>query len=206
MRRMIVCIAVLTACSAVLAQTPAYDPGSDEYRLPITVPVGAAQIMIAAQAADVSGNLSDPVTHALEIVDDQAPAGTLTLTPATDILPNHELTVTEVSAELWRFLNHFGPYGQGNPKPIFLARGVALRGAPEVVGEEHLRLRIDVGDGATPEAIAFGQAAEIEWLNESSRVDLAFQVGVREWQGIEYVQAQVLDVRPSEAVWASSES
>ncbi|NIN72981.1 MAG: single-stranded-DNA-specific exonuclease RecJ [Gemmatimonadetes bacterium] len=127
-----------------------------------------------------------------------------------DLLPkiriDHELSMTEVSAELWRFLNHFGPYGQGNPKPVFLARDVALHGAPEVVGEEHLRLRIEVGDGATPEAIAFGQAAELEWLNESSRVDLAFQVGVREWQGVEYVQAQVLDVRPSEAAWASYES
>lgn len=127
-----------------------------------------------------------------------------------DLLPkirvDQELAMTEINAELWRFLAHFGPYGQGNPKPIFLARDVALRAAPQVVGEEHLRLRIDVGDGATPEAIAFGQAAEIEWLNESSRVDLAFQLGVREWQGNEYVQAQVLDVRPSEAAWASSES
>ncbi len=127
-----------------------------------------------------------------------------------DLLPkirvDHEITMTEVSAELWRFLNHFGPYGQGNPRPVFLARDVALRAAPVVVGEDHLRLRIDVGDGATPEAIAFGQAAEMEWLNESSRVDLAFQIGVREWQGVEYVQAQVLDVRPSEAAWASSES
>jgi single-stranded-DNA-specific exonuclease len=127
-----------------------------------------------------------------------------------DLLPkiriDHELAVTDISAELWRFLAHFGPYGQGNPKPVFLARDVTLRGAPEIVGREHLRLRIDVGDGATPEAIAFGQAAEIEWLSESSRVDLTFQIGVREWQGVEYVQAQVLDVRPSEAAWASSES
>jgi single-stranded-DNA-specific exonuclease len=119
---------------------------------------------------------------------------------------DHEIAMTEVSSELWRFLAHFGPYGQGNPKPVFLARGVTLRGAPELVGQEHLRLRIEVGDGATPEAIAFGQAAELEWLSESSCVDLTFQIGVREWQGVEYVQAQVLDVRPSEAAWASSES
>ena len=114
--------------------------------------------------------------------------------------------MSEVSAELWRFLSHFGPFGQGNPKPVFLARDVQLLSAPMVVGGDHLRLRIAVGDGATPDAIAFGQAGETEWLSESSRVDLAFQVGVREWQGVEYVQAQVLDVRPSEAAWASSES
>jgi single-stranded-DNA-specific exonuclease len=119
---------------------------------------------------------------------------------------DHELSMAEVTAELWRFLKHFGPFGQGNPKPVFLARGVRLTGAPEVVGQEHLRLRLDVGSGATPEAIAFGQAGEAEWLDESARVDLAFQLSVREWQGVEYVQAQVLDVRPSEGVWASSGS
>ena len=69
-----------------------------------------------------------------------------------------------------------------------------------------MRLRLDVGDGATPEAIAFGQAEESEWLRESARVDLAFQVGIRQWQGVEHVQAQVVDIRPSEAAWASSES
>jgi single-stranded-DNA-specific exonuclease len=119
---------------------------------------------------------------------------------------DREIEMSDVSAELWRFLAHFGPFGQGNPKPVFLARDVRLLAAPEVVGEQHLRLRIEVGDGATPEAIAFGQAGASEWLKGSSRVDLAFQLGVRQWQGIQYVQPQVLDVRPSEAAWASSES
>jgi len=119
---------------------------------------------------------------------------------------DQELDVSEVSAELWRFLAHFGPFGQGNPKPVFLARDVRLEAPPQVVGQDHLRLRLDVGDGATPEAIAFGQADESEWLSQSARVDLAFQVGIRHWQGIEHVQAQVVDVRPSEAAWASSES
>ncbi len=119
---------------------------------------------------------------------------------------DHELAMSDVTSELWRFLAHFGPYGQGNPKPVFLAREVGLASAPQIVGKDHLRLRLDVGDGATPDAIAFGQAAECEWLTESSRVDIAFQLGLREWQGVEHVQAQVIDVRPSEAAWASSES
>ncbi len=117
-----------------------------------------------------------------------------------------ELPFSEVTAELWRFLAHFGPFGQGNPKPVFLARDVRLGGAPQVVGERHLRLRLDAGGGATSEAIGFGLAADSEWLQESSRVDLAFQLGLSDWQGIEYVQAKVLDVRPSEAAWATSES
>ncbi len=119
---------------------------------------------------------------------------------------DHELAMSEASAELYRFLVHFGPFGQRNPKPVFLARGVRLAGAPQVVGEEHLRLRLDVGAGAISEAIAYRQAAASDWLSESSCVDLAYQLGVREWQGIEYLQAQVLDLRPAEAAWAAFES
>ncbi len=117
-----------------------------------------------------------------------------------------ELPIADVSPELWRFLAHFEPFGQGNPRPVFFARAVALRDAPKVVGEDHLRLRLDAGAGATSEAIAFGQAGESEWLSESSLVDIAFHIQLKEWQGVEHLQAQVLSVRPSEAAWAPSES
>lgn len=119
---------------------------------------------------------------------------------------DHELTMSEVDAEVWRFLAHFGPFGQGNPKPVFYARNVRVLGDPQTIGEDHLKLRLDVEGGATPEAIAFGQADEAEWLRDSSIVDIAFQLRQREWQGVEYLQAQVLDVRPSETAWASSGS
>jgi single-stranded-DNA-specific exonuclease len=119
---------------------------------------------------------------------------------------DHEIDMSQVTTELWRFLAHFGPFGQGNPKPVFLARGVRLAAEPRVVGGDHLRLRLDAGDGASTEAIGFGKAAESEWLNGSAVVDLAFQLGLREWQGVEYVQAQLVDIRPSEVPWVSSES
>ena len=128
----------------------------------------------------------------------------------TDLSPSLrvdlELPISEVSGELWRFLSHFDPYGQGNPKPVFLAQDVRVAAAPQVVGGEHLRLRLDAGTGAIPDAFAFGLAHEADWLRESSRVDVAFHIRLREWQGVETLQAQLLDVRPSEAAWVASES
>ncbi|UCC74522.1 MAG: single-stranded-DNA-specific exonuclease RecJ [Gemmatimonadota bacterium] len=156
----------------------------------------AAGLQIRAGEIDAFRDALNAVAHARLAPEDLLPK----------LRVDQELPLSEVSAELWRFLTHFGPYGQGNPKPVFLARGVSLRANPELVGENHLRLQLELGDGATPEAIAFGQAGEAEWLSESSLVDLVYQVGVRQWQGVEYVQAQVLDVRPSEAAWVSSES
>jgi single-stranded-DNA-specific exonuclease len=156
----------------------------------------AAGLVIRADRISSFRGALNAVAHERLAVDDLKPR----------LRIDHELPMSEVTSELWRFLAHFGPFGQGNPKPVFLARDVGLLARPEIVGEAHLRLRIDTGNGASPEAIAFGQAVESEWLSESSRIDIAFQLGIREWQGVEYVQAQVLDVRPSEAAWARSES
>lgn len=117
-----------------------------------------------------------------------------------------ELPLSEVSAEMWRFLAHFGPFGMGNPTPVFVARNVRLRGEPEVVGDDHLRLRLDADGGAIHEGIGYRLAPESEWLKPSEPVDLAFHVRLRQWQGIEYLQAQVVDVRPCEGAWVISES
>ena len=116
-----------------------------------------------------------------------------------------ELPISQATPDLWRFLAHFEPFGQGNPRPVFLARSVELRGKPQVVGEEHLRLKLDAGGGVTSDAIAFGQAADAEWMDETSRIDVAFHLRLKEWQGNEYLQAQVLSSRPTEAAWAASE-
>ena len=156
----------------------------------------AAGLQIRADRVDAFREALDAVARERLTPDDLRPKLKIDL----------ELPLSRVSAELWRFLVHFGPFGQGNPRPVFLARDVSLSGAPEIVGTDHLRLRVEVGDGATPEAIAFGQAGAAEWLDESSRIDVAYHLGIRRWQGIESVQAQVIDLRSGEAAWATSES
>ena len=119
-----------------------------------------------------------------------------------------QLPIESVTPELWRFLSHFDPFGQGNPRPVFLVRDVGLRDEPRRVGkgEEHLKFRLDGGPDGVSEAIAFGQAEETQWMNRASVVDVAFNLRSKEWEGVEYLEAQVISVRPSEAAWAASGS
>ena len=119
-----------------------------------------------------------------------------------------QLPIASITPELWRFLSHFDPFGQGNPRPVFLVRDVGLRDEPRRVGkgEEHLKFRLDGGPDGVSEAIAFGQAEETQWLNRASVVDVAFNLRSKEWQGVKYLEAQVISVRPSEAAWAASGS
>jgi hypothetical protein len=69
------------------------DTATQEHRLSTGTPVDLEQITISVVAADVSGNLSEVVSHLLLLTSDQPPSGSLALDPAAGILPNHMLKV-----------------------------------------------------------------------------------------------------------------
>jgi single-stranded-DNA-specific exonuclease len=58
-----------------------------------------------------------------------------------------------------RWLSRIGPFGIGNPQPMFLARGVTVMDARTVGnGDKHLKLRVRDGAATWP-AIAFDLGA-----------------------------------------------
>jgi single-stranded-DNA-specific exonuclease len=94
-------------------------------------------------------------------------------------------------------LAYLGPHGIGNPRPVFLARGVPLAAPPRVVGKGHLKLRLGGGAGVV-EAIGFSLAdGREEELARAGAVDVAFQVQINEYRGVRTPQARLLDVRPA---------
>lgn len=88
-------------------------------------------------------------------------------------------------------LMRFEPCGQGNRKPVLLARGVQLKDA-KPVGSDQDHLRLMVKDGhVTWRGIAFRQAeAELDGM-----VDIVFSLQ-RDWRG-DGVELEVLDIAPA---------
>ena len=120
------------------------------------------------------------------------------LTP-DDLIPelhyDLELRLPEANAKLHQLLRHFGPYGVGNPSPVFVARGVRAAGEIREVGEGHAKLDL-LQDGTRLRAIGFRMMARIRELQlEQKEFDVAFQMQVDVFNGIEYLQAKLLDVR-----------
>jgi len=66
-----------------------------------------------------------------------------------------ELALTDITPRFVRILKEFAPFGPGNVKPTFLARGLDVAGTPRIVGKNHLRLRLRQ-NGAVFDAIGFG--------------------------------------------------
>ena len=75
------------------------------------------------------------------------------LTPA-DFNPildlDAELSLADVTPELFQTLQLLEPYGMGNPEPVFAARGVQLVAPPRVLKDKHVKLKLRAGQSATP--------------------------------------------------------
>ncbi|MGH9554746.1 MAG: single-stranded-DNA-specific exonuclease RecJ [Terriglobales bacterium] len=67
------------------------------------------------------------------------------LTPA-DLKPalaiDAEVPFEGVNKELFRTVQQLAPFGKGNPQPVFVSRGVRLLQPPQIIKEQHIKLRI----------------------------------------------------------------
>jgi single-stranded-DNA-specific exonuclease len=84
-----------------------------------------------------------------------------------------------------------GPWGQAFPEPVF-DDCFEVR-ATRVIGERHLKLELQDGDGCLCEAIAFRHFddADAPQVQPAARVELAYRLDVNQYNGLEKVQLVV---------------
>jgi len=56
-----------------------------------------------------------------------------------------EMSITDVTPDLYNALQMLEPYGISNPEPVFAARGVQLVAPPRILREKHVKLKIRAG-------------------------------------------------------------
>jgi single-stranded-DNA-specific exonuclease len=105
------------------------------------------------------------------------------------------LALEEATDELHHFLRYLGPFGMGNPRPVFWTRGASLVGSPRVVGTNHLKLGLRAGNGRL-DAIGFGLAERVDPAGLGrGPLQLLFQLRENEYRGVRSLQARLLDLR-----------
>lgn len=104
---------------------------------------------------------------------------------------------TRLSQLDWDFIDvvkECEPYGQGNPEPIFVSRGVRVEDF-KLVGKNQNHLKIDFfQDNTHRPAIGFGLGEYAEQLEVGKLVDIAYTVGVNEWNGNAEIQLMLKDI------------
>jgi single-stranded-DNA-specific exonuclease len=109
-----------------------------------------------------------------------------------------EIRLSEADGELLRLARHCGPFGLGNPQPVFMVRDVGIRGYPrEVGGGQHLKLVLAQDDATLP-AIGFRLADRLRRIDVGrARLDVAFHLHEDQWNGRSELQARLVDLRPA---------
>jgi single-stranded-DNA-specific exonuclease len=115
------------------------------------------------------------------------------------------LTAGAVTLELMDLLERAGPYGAGNPEPIFVlpAHGVAYA---DPAGQAHVRLRLRAGDGRLVNAVAFRALGrplgDALLAARGGTLHVAGCLQLNAWQGTERAELRVLDAAPAEPLAA----
>ena len=90
---------------------------------------------------------------------DQFARARLTLADFDPVLDlDAELSLADVTPELFQALQLMEPYGMGNPEPIFAARGVQLVAPPKILKDKHVKLKLRAGQSAPA---ASGESSEL---------------------------------------------
>jgi len=130
--------------------------------------------------------------------NEQARAGLTDDLLVPEVRIDLEVGLDEADARLLGLIRHMAPCGQGNPTPVFAARGVQVSGYPRLVGRNHLKLTLS-GRGARLDAVGWGMGDRLRDLDPAAgSIDVAFKLEENTWNGRTSLQARLVDLRASE--------
>ncbi|MBN4056172.1 single-stranded-DNA-specific exonuclease RecJ [Rhodothermus sp. AH-315-K08] len=114
-----------------------------------------------------------------------------------------EVNLSEITNRFWAVLQQFGPFGQDNDRPVFVARNLAVPFRPTLVGrtQDHVKFRVQHGDSPPMNVIGFRLASRFDLISEvareGSKLDLAFTVSLNQWNGVRTLQLEAKGVKRS---------
>lgn len=94
-------------------------------------------------------------------------------------------------------LSKFEPFGAGNPKPVFVTKGLYLLDDPYVIKEKHLKMHLSDSSGRRFEAVWWEGVDKLKGrtLKPKSCIELAYTTEANSWQGNTRLQLVVEDIR-----------
>ncbi len=119
----------------------------------------------------------------------------LDLRPSLDI--DAEARFSELGGDVYPTIQKLSPFGQGNPVPAFLSRGVEVVECRTMgSSNEHLKMKFKQG-GVVWNAVGFGLGGSQSEMK--SPVDLVYNVELDHWNGSRNLRLNILDFQSSKA-------
>ena len=129
--------------------------------------------------------------------------------PVPELRADMAIGLKEIDPGFYHYLRYLGPFGLGNPEPVFVAHNVHLRSV-KLVKNKHLKFHMKhnggslnaigfrLADAITPELLG-GAPGPGRWRGASvPPVDVAFTLMENTFRGHTTIEARVRDIRPAE--------
>jgi len=115
-----------------------------------------------------------------------------------DLMPrlriDGDLTFRGITGGVAAGVAALAPFGAGNPRPVFAARGVQIIDGPRKLKERHLKMALKQ-DGRVFRAIAWRAAERQEALGDQRTIDVAFSLEQNQYNGEVFVELNIADFR-----------
>src|SRR3954463_611034 len=123
-----------------------------------------------------------------------------------DLMPrlriDGSLTFREITGGGAAGVMALAPFGAGNPRPVFAARGVEIIDGPRKLKERHLKMSLKQ-EGRIFRAVAWRAAERHDFLAEhKAALDVAFSLEQNQYNGNTYVELTLADLKRCEDVRA----
>ena len=106
-----------------------------------------------------------------------------------------EITFTDITPSFHRIVSQMEPFGPGNTKPLFVARGVRDTGRSRIVKQDHVKFSLQQGS-IRFDGIGFQMASKFPLLQQGTPLDVVFHVDENEWNDVRSLQLRVVDIKP----------
>jgi single-stranded-DNA-specific exonuclease len=112
-----------------------------------------------------------------------------------------ELPLHQIDTSFYQSLRLLEPYGMGNEEPVFIARNLLLDEPPQIMKEEHIRMRLR-DDQTVMKALGWRWAERVRalGLDTGSRIDLAYRLRMNEHPDFGGLELEIVDLRLAESV------
>jgi single-stranded-DNA-specific exonuclease len=119
-----------------------------------------------------------------------------------DLMPrlriDGDLTFRGITGGVAAGVASLAPFGAGNPRPVFAARGVEIIDGPRKLKERHLKMALKQ-DGRIFRAVAWRAAERHDYLAEhKTALDVAFSLEQSQYNGETYVELTLADLKSSD--------
>ena len=122
-----------------------------------------------------------------------------------EVCADSDIPLSEITLENASLLDRVQPCGEGNPEPVYIARGIHVVKCSAVGSSEaHLRIQFSIDEegrgpyGRPVSGIAFHCGGLVPMVSAMEKCDILFKLNVNRWNGKSSVSLQILDIREAD--------